>query len=188
MASPSTARVSFCILFLSVCTAPLLSVASAAEYIVGGESGWSTHHPAVCQDKEIYAWWAEIRTFYVGDRLNFNNETDSVQLVNLNDYKNCNTSNPIQELKGNNTVFELRKLGYHQFISGEADNCLAGQRMMVHVVPDDYVNDERTHESFLHVIPRKHRPVKFGIAARSRAGDNKNPFVENRTRDDKDIN
>ncbi|KAJ3697750.1 hypothetical protein LUZ61_001455 [Rhynchospora tenuis] len=140
MASPSTARVSFCNLFLFVCTAT--SIASAAEYIVGDERGWNNRSPPALPNELFYTWWADLHTFYVGDRLNFNNETDTVQLVNRKDYINCNTSNPIQELKGNNTVFELRKLGYHHFISGEADNCLAGQKMMVLVVHDGY---KRTH-------------------------------------------
>ncbi|KAJ3698838.1 hypothetical protein LUZ61_002543 [Rhynchospora tenuis] len=133
MASPSITSFSFnAILILSASTTLLLSIASAHEFIVGGPTGW-TVPPA--DNPEFYTQWVFMNFFHVGDFLYFQNGTDSVLIVSSSDeYKQCNTTDPIQELPPGNSVFQFRHWGFFYFISSEVDHCFAGQRMIVPVM------------------------------------------------------
>ncbi|KAF3320584.1 mavicyanin-like protein [Carex littledalei] len=135
MASPSIiTRFSFqtILLFLSISTTLLLSIASALEFTVGGPAGWTV--PSA-QDPDFYNHWASRNRFHVGDVLNFLNEADSVLVVSgIENYMQCNTTAPIQELPAGNTVFQFTRYGFYYFISGQVAHCLAGQRMIVRVM------------------------------------------------------
>lgn len=67
--------------------------------------------------------------FYSGD-------SDSVLLVNKDDYNNCNTDNPIHKYTDGHTEFKFDHSGPHYFISGVKDHCLKNQKLLVIVMAD----------------------------------------------------
>lgn len=62
--------------------------------------------------------------------------SDSVLLVNKDDYNNCNTDNPIQKYTDGHTEFKFDQSGPHYFISGVKDHCLKNQKLLVIVMAD----------------------------------------------------
>ncbi|KAL4580355.1 hypothetical protein LXL04_016546 [Taraxacum kok-saghyz] len=97
---------------------------------VGEDDGW-TLNPV-----ESYSAWAGRLRFRVNDTLHFkyNDATDSVLVVNKEDYDNCNVDNPIQRLDGGDNSFRLTEGGAHYFITGNKSNCEQGQKVDVEVL------------------------------------------------------
>ncbi|KAK6132665.1 hypothetical protein DH2020_033581 [Rehmannia glutinosa] len=60
--------------------------------------------------------------------------SDSVLVVNKNDYDNCNTGNPILKLEDGNSIFKFDRSGPFYFISGNKANCDQGQKLIVVVL------------------------------------------------------
>ncbi|KAI4341098.1 hypothetical protein MLD38_025864 [Melastoma candidum] len=102
----------------------------ALEFVVGGKDGWVLH------PSEGYNHWAERNRFQVNDTLYFKYKrgNDSVLVVSSEDYNSCTTIKPIQSLSDGNSTFKFDRSGPFFFISGIADRCNAGQRLIVVVL------------------------------------------------------
>lgn len=55
-------------------------------------------------------------------------------VVTKDDYNSCNTKNPIQTLNDGNSVFKFDRSGPFFFITGNADNCKNGQKLIIVVM------------------------------------------------------
>ncbi|PWA95464.1 cupredoxin [Artemisia annua] len=90
----------------------------AAEYVVGGDSGWTTDYN--------YTAWAEDKVFYVNDTLVFNypQGEHNVWVVDAASFANCNLLTPPHMVlaSGNDTFFSLT-LGKRWFICGVGNHC-----------------------------------------------------------------
>ncbi|KAF7088922.1 hypothetical protein CFC21_091992 [Triticum aestivum] len=113
------------------CAALMAAVAGAAQYNVGGDSGWGVPGAGA----ESYNTWAEKTTFQVGDQLVFvyPKDKDSVLLVAPADYNACNTNTYDKQFTDGNTVFDLDRAGAFFFISGVDANCRANEKLIVMV-------------------------------------------------------
>ncbi|CAK9867914.1 unnamed protein product [Sphagnum jensenii] len=118
-----------CCCFYVLTLTALLQIATAVDYTVGDEFGWS-----VPSSPDFYSDWVdEVAPFTEGDTLEFNYApgTDSVLLVDDLDYRTCNTGNPIQEYTFGPHPFVMRPVATYNFISGEPGHCLAGMRLTI---------------------------------------------------------
>ncbi|KAE9457699.1 hypothetical protein C3L33_10429, partial [Rhododendron williamsianum] len=116
---------------------------SSQAYIfhVGGKEGWAL------KPSEGYSHWAQRNRFEVNDTLIFkyNKGSDSVLIVEKNDYYNCNKAKPIQSLSGGDSVYKIDRSGPIFFISGEAENCNKGQKLEIIVLAAR--NNTNTHKA-----------------------------------------
>ena len=64
----------------------------------------------------------------------YNKGSDSVLVVDKEDYQNCHKSKPIQTLDGGDSVFKFDRSGPFYFISGYGDQCKKGQKLLVVVL------------------------------------------------------
>ncbi|KAK3033308.1 hypothetical protein RJ639_033776 [Escallonia herrerae] len=105
---------------------------SSQAYVfhVGGRKGW------VLKPSEDYNHWAERNRFQVNDTLVFKYKagSDSVLIVNKDEYNKCNKANPLLSFNDGESEFKLDRSGLHFFISGQADNCEKGQKLIVLVM------------------------------------------------------
>ncbi|KAG6604788.1 Early nodulin-like protein 1, partial [Cucurbita argyrosperma subsp. sororia] len=110
--------------------AAMVSSSDAYKFYVGGGDGW------VQNPSENFNHWAERNRFQVNDTLYFKykNGTDSVLVVSKEDYFSCNTKNPVITLKDGESIFKFGHSGPFYFISGDADRCQKGQRLIVVVL------------------------------------------------------
>lgn len=69
--------------------------------------------------------------------------SNSVLLVNKDDYNNCNKKNPILVLKHGNSKFRFDGSGPFYFISGHEDNCEKGQKLMIIVMSPNHHKAQR---------------------------------------------
>ncbi|KAJ0053651.1 hypothetical protein Pint_02285 [Pistacia integerrima] len=120
---------SFCSCLFAVLLG-LITSSQAYKFYVGGKDGW------VLKPSESYNHWAERMRFQVNDTLYFkyNKDSNSVLVVNKDDYYSCNTKDPIQSLSDGDSVFHFNRSGPHYFISGNADNCNNGQKVIIVVM------------------------------------------------------
>ncbi|XP_031255341.1 early nodulin-like protein 1 [Pistacia vera] len=120
---------SFCSCLFAVLLG-LITSSQAYKFYVGGKDGW------VLKPSESYNHWAERMRFQVNDTLYFkyNKDSNSVLVVNKDDYYSCNTKYPIQSLSDGDSVFHFNRSGPHYFISGNADNCNNGQKVIIVVM------------------------------------------------------
>ncbi|KAK6946705.1 Phytocyanin domain [Dillenia turbinata] len=124
MAFQNSLSLFFLILTVFVCSS------DAYKFYVGGKDGW------VLNPKEEYNHWAGRNRFLINDVLFFKykNGTDSVLVVNKDDYDKCNAQNPILKLEGGDSVFTLDRSGPFYFISGNKESCDQGQKLIVVVL------------------------------------------------------
>ncbi|AES66907.1 putative cupredoxin [Medicago truncatula] len=130
MATIVQALVLFCLLVL------LMHKGDAYEFVVGGQKGWSAPSDP---NANPYNQWAEKSRFQVGDSLVFNYQSgqDSViQVTSQQDYENCNTDASSEKSSDGHTVIKLIKSGPHYFISGNKNNCLQNEKLLVIVLAD----------------------------------------------------
>ncbi|XP_073128624.1 early nodulin-like protein 14 [Henckelia pumila] len=115
---------------LAVIFACLSQSSQAYQFIVGGKDGW------VLSPSESYSQWAGRNRFSVNDTLFFRyqNGTDSVLVVNKDDYDNCNGGNPILKMDDGNSVFKFDRSGPFYFITGTKENCDKGQKLLTVVL------------------------------------------------------
>ncbi|XVF66815.1 hypothetical protein PTKIN_Ptkin10aG0067800 [Pterospermum kingtungense] len=118
-----------CVLTLTVLSC-LISSTRGYKFCVGGKDGW------VVSPSENYNHWAERNRFQVNDTLLFKYKkgSDSVLLVTREDYYSCNTKSPIQSLTEGDSTFTFDRSGPFFFITGNADNCNKGQKLIVVVM------------------------------------------------------
>ncbi|KAK3184109.1 hypothetical protein Dsin_031395 [Dipteronia sinensis] len=117
-------------LFLVVVLMSIVDSSNGYKFYVGGKDGW------VVKPSEKYNHWAERMRFQVNDTLYFRYEkgSDSVLVVSEADYDSCNKKNPIQSLANGDSIFKFDHSGPFFFISGHANNCEKGQRLIVVVM------------------------------------------------------
>lgn len=74
--------------------------------------------------------------FYFGLHLDFRYKkgSDSVLVVTKEDYDPCNVNNPVQKMDNGDSTFQFNNPGPYFFISGNAENCKKGQKMIVLVM------------------------------------------------------
>uniref|UniRef100_A0A0A0LBI2 Phytocyanin domain-containing protein n=1 Tax=Cucumis sativus TaxID=3659 RepID=A0A0A0LBI2_CUCSA len=115
-----------------VCVMMFLQKGEGTQFIVGGAKGWSVSMA------QTYNQWAEANRFQIGDSLVFNYDggQDSVLQVTQDDYTNCNIQSPIKQYSGGHSVFQFDKSGPYYFISGNKDNCLRNEKLVVIVLAD----------------------------------------------------
>ncbi|XWS32441.1 hypothetical protein CRYUN_Cryun23aG0159400 [Craigia yunnanensis] len=102
-------------------------VAYAANYTVGGSSGWNSG--------VNYTAWAQGKTFTVGDTLVFTyGSSHAVDEVTKSDYDNCNTGNALKTYSGGNTVITLSNTGPMYFICPTPGHCAGGMKLDINVV------------------------------------------------------
>ncbi|PON74863.1 Cupredoxin [Trema orientale] len=116
--------------FLVIFFIEFLSVTQAYKFFVGGKDGW------VLNPSESFNHWAERNRFQVNDTLFFKYKegSDSVLVVNRDDYDTCNATNPKLSLTDGGSVFTFDRSGPFYFISGNTQNCQKGQKLVVVVL------------------------------------------------------
>ena len=67
-------------------------------------------------------------------RLDFKYDKDSVLVVEEEDYDKCDSAHPIFFSNNGNTVYTLDHSGAFYFISGIAEHCQKGQKMIIKVM------------------------------------------------------
>ncbi|KAK7294243.1 hypothetical protein RJT34_17130 [Clitoria ternatea] len=108
------------------------SVEAARQFKVGDHLGW--HQPSGPNNSAFYNQWASRNRFQVGDSLVFEYQNDSVLTVEKWEYFHCDTNNPIDTLENGNSTVILDSPGAFYFISGIADHCHNGQKLIVDVM------------------------------------------------------
>ncbi|KAF5188064.1 Early nodulin-like protein [Thalictrum thalictroides] len=129
MASSQVTSPKLSILFFFISTLFMVSTFAAAHQF---QLGWSK--PFGNDDTESYDDWAERNRFHVGDTIYFKYENDSVLVVDRDDFRHCNVTNPISQLNDGNSVFRFDRYGFFYFISGEPGHCKSGQRVIIRVM------------------------------------------------------
>ncbi|KAJ6950418.1 early nodulin-like protein 3 [Populus alba x Populus x berolinensis] len=122
-----------------LCFLLLIQMNNAFQYQVGGGSkGWTVPDNTSSSSKSYLNDWAKRTRFQIGDSLLFayDPSQDSVLQVSEGDYENCTTKNPIATFSGPKTVFTFNHSGPHYFISGNKDNCLKNEKLVVVVLAD----------------------------------------------------
>ncbi|KAL6603645.1 hypothetical protein ACP70R_044006 [Stipagrostis hirtigluma subsp. patula] len=117
-----------------LCFALLVAAASATQFRVGGQRGWSVPDAS----GESYNSWAGRMRFQIGDQLLFvyPKGTDSVLLVEPAAYNACNTSAYDKKFDDGATVFTFDRSGPFFFISGNEASCRANEKLIVVVLAD----------------------------------------------------
>ncbi|CAJ1956772.1 unnamed protein product [Sphenostylis stenocarpa] len=121
----------------------------AYEFVVGGLKGWSVPSDP---NSNPYSQWAQKSRFQIGDSLVFNYPSghDSVIQVSSQDYASCNTDAYNEKFSDGHTVIKLNQSGPHYFISGNKNNCLKNEKLVVIVLADrnnKYTNTSQTSPS-----------------------------------------
>ncbi|CAI0436501.1 unnamed protein product [Linum tenue] len=118
-----------CLMLLS------LQQASAFQFTVGGAKGWTVPDNSSALN---YNSWAERNRFSTGDSILFmyNPDRDSVLEVSKGDYDNCTTTSPVGTYSDGHTLYTFNHSGAHYFISGNRDNCLNNEKVVVVVLAD----------------------------------------------------
>ncbi|CAL5200384.1 unnamed protein product [Lathyrus oleraceus] len=110
------------------------SLSYGYKFNVGGKDGWAV------KPSQWYSPWAQKNRFQINDTLYFkyNKGSDSVLVVNNQDYNSCNTSNPILKMDGGNSIFKFERSGPFFFISGNVENCQKGEKIIVVVLSPNH--------------------------------------------------
>ncbi|XP_020201981.1 early nodulin-like protein 3 [Cajanus cajan] len=113
----------------------LVHKGDAYDFVVGGQKGWSVPSDP---NSNPYNQWAQKSRFQIGDSLVFNYPSgqDSVIQVSSQDYANCNTDAYSQKFSDGHTIIKLNRSGPHFFISGNKNNCLKNEKLVVIVLAD----------------------------------------------------
>ncbi|KAG2681906.1 hypothetical protein I3760_11G164900 [Carya illinoinensis] len=128
-----------------------LSSSLAYNFYVGGRDGW------VLYPSESYSHWAERNRFQVNDTLVFKYKkgTDSVLVVNKDDYYNCNTKNPIKKLEEGDSEFQFDRSGPFFFVTGKDQSCEKGQKLIVIVLAVRHYNKNPPPSSPIPIPPKE---------------------------------
>ncbi|CAL0307065.1 unnamed protein product [Lupinus luteus] len=127
--SPNVSPIFFIIFSLFL----LISCCKGFEFVVGGNKDqWKVP----LQSPDSLNRWAEAQRFRIGDTLVFkyDNSTESVHLVNEEDYLACKTLGNHTILKDGHSKFHLMNSGPFHFISGSQGHCQMGLKLVVVVM------------------------------------------------------
>ncbi|XP_073014203.1 uclacyanin 1-like [Typha latifolia] len=112
-----------CITFM----AALVRTTMAANYEVGGTSGWDT-------TTDLEGWAADIR-FAPGDTLTFTYQAyHNVLEMSQSGYDSCSVVKPLGSYTGGTTTIKLTAPGKRYFICGIPGHCSLGMKLEVDVV------------------------------------------------------
>ncbi|XP_004493190.1 blue copper protein 1b-like [Cicer arietinum] len=118
-------------LILVVLIASIFSttMVSAKDFVVGDESGWTTWFD--------YQSWASNKVFRVGDTLTFKYVAgkDNVVRVNGSDFQSCSIPRTSIVLSSGHDTIVLTTTGRRWYISGVANHCKIGQKLVITVLP-----------------------------------------------------
>ncbi|CAK8542872.1 unnamed protein product [Lathyrus sativus] len=117
-------------LFLFALIATVFStIAVAKDFVVGDESGWTLGVD--------YQAWAANKVFHLGDTLTFKYVAgkDSVVRVNGSDFQSCSVPWAAPVLGSGHDTVVLTTYGRRWYISGFANHCKNGQKLVITVVP-----------------------------------------------------
>ncbi|XP_058742165.1 blue copper protein 1a-like [Vicia villosa] len=117
-------------LFLFAIIATIFStIAVATDYLVGDEKGWTLGVD--------YQVWAANKVFHLGDTLTFKYVAgkDSVVRVNGSDFQSCSVPWAAPVLGSGNDKVVLTTYGRRWYISGFANHCKNGQKLVITVLP-----------------------------------------------------
>ncbi|KAL2929614.1 Cucumber peeling cupredoxin [Bienertia sinuspersici] len=105
-------------------------ISSAADHIVGGNTGWT-----IPSSPSLYSDWAKRQTFKVGDVLVFNFPANqhTVAPVTKANYDSCNTRNTISPAQTNPPANVTLTAGTHYYICTIGTHCTSGQKLAVTV-------------------------------------------------------
>lgn len=108
----------------------LVYSSSSYQFVVGGKDGW------VLKPSESYLHWASRMRFQVNDTILFKYKSgsDSVLVVNKEDYDGCDVGSPLLKLDDGNSVVKFNRSGPFYFISGNKPNCDQGQKLITVVM------------------------------------------------------
>lgn len=135
----------------------ILQKTNAREFQLGGNGQWSAGSGNLSAN---FNQWAEKMRFQIGDSLgktvsihnilffisfclcvlccivvfNYKADQDSVLQVTREAYSNCTTDAPTAKFTDGHTVFTFNHSGAYYFISGNKDNCLKNQKLVVIVM------------------------------------------------------
>ncbi|PRQ31651.1 putative cupredoxin [Rosa chinensis] len=113
-----------------LCLSLLLQKSGANEFTIAWTVPDASTH---------FSQWAETNRFQIGDSLVFNYSPgqDSVLRVGQDDYTNCNTDAPTAEkYTDGHSTYKFNQSGPFYFMSGNKDNCLKNEKMVVIVLAD----------------------------------------------------
>lgn len=82
---------------------------------------------------------------FVNAVFNYQSGQDSVLEVKGEDYANCNTNSPISKFSDGHTVFKFNHSGHHFFISGNKDNCLKNEKLVIIVLANRNNNNQKSN-------------------------------------------
>ncbi|XP_024636587.2 early nodulin-like protein 1 [Medicago truncatula] len=134
------------------------SLSYAYTYNVGAKDGW-TVKPS--QDYNYNFWASNIR-FQINDTLFFKYQkgSDSVLVVNKQDYDSCNINNPIHNMDNGDSSFLLDKSDHYYFISGKDLNCVNGEKFnLVVLSPHHHHYHEHHGPSLSPAVAPVHPPT-----------------------------
>ncbi|KAK4265158.1 hypothetical protein QN277_026244 [Acacia crassicarpa] len=114
--------------FAAIC----LHSVEAADFTVGGSSGWFNSPPG---GASFYSNWASGLTFKVNDVLVFNFATGShdVAILTKANFDSCNVNNPIQLIRNGPARVTLNRTGEFYFACAFPGHCNSGQKLSINV-------------------------------------------------------
>ncbi|OIW18631.1 hypothetical protein TanjilG_13383 [Lupinus angustifolius] len=121
------------IFFIMLSLLLLISLCEGFDFVVGGnKDSWKVP----LQSPDSLNHWAETQRFRIGDTLVFkyNNSTESVHLVNEEDYLACKTLGNHTIFNDGHSKFHLMESGSFHFISGSQGHCQMGLKLVVVVM------------------------------------------------------
>ncbi|CAL9031633.1 unnamed protein product [Prunus brigantina] len=122
----------FVLLFLGI----QVVLVTCTQFEVGDKTyGWKVPKTEYYQQL-VYNEWASKKRFNVDDTLYFGYETfaDSLLVVSKEDYEKCHSDRPIYYSNDGHSVVTLDRPGLFYFMSGVAEHCEKGQKMVVKVL------------------------------------------------------
>ncbi|GAU47895.1 hypothetical protein TSUD_25100 [Trifolium subterraneum] len=113
------------LILLAISMVLLSSIASATDYVVGDEKGWTVDFN--------YTQWAQDKVFRVGDNLvfNYDNSKHNVFKVNGTLFKSCSFPPENEALSTGKDIIALKAGGNKWYVCGKANHCAARQMKLV---------------------------------------------------------
>ena len=85
--------------------------------------------------------------------------SDTVLVVNKDDYEKCNKKNPIKKFEDSESEFQFDRSGPFYFISGKDGNCEKGQKLIIVVLavrePPPYYPPTPPNTPYVPITPPK---------------------------------
>lgn len=154
---------SFTVFYIVIVLSLQASSLQAYKFPIGGKDGWVLNpsenfnrwasrnrfqvNDTLCEllslvyiyIKKIKNWsfWINFHfkfQIHISADFKYKQGSNSVLVVSKEDYYSCNTKNPLMSLTEGDSIVKLDRSGPFYFISGNADNCQKGQKLIVVVL------------------------------------------------------